>query len=383
MKFYLFGALTVDIDGKEINLEEYLGRQLSMVFALFLCNHKQILTKKRLIDLVWDDSKSPSNALKFAIFRLRNLLEKHPDLKNYEWIMTAKYGYQLNQELHFEMDIEKFEETVSLAKANGLKSHYEEAVGYYKNNLLVNMNEEWIILDRGYFSALFMQVAENLSNIYIEQKDFSSAISLCKKALGFDGCNELIINNYLEALVETKQYQIALNFYEDSAKLYSKTTGSELKLKNPTLLNIALVENKADTKVTIKEFSNQLIENGKINGPIHCDYPTFKNIARFEYRNCVRRKIAKYMIMIELNGSKDCFESAMRHLMQIIDTSMRMNDVVSQVSTTQLAILVDMCDENEATMIVRRLLSRFSKLYLSSEIELTYRTTSLMDIPDM
>ena len=108
LKVYLFGRLRLELNGNIIDLEELLGNQLSNVFALLVCNNEKGVTKNELIEKFWYDSENPANALKYAIFRLRNTLKQEPLLSDYNIVVTNKTGYTISDEFEIELDVEEF-----------------------------------------------------------------------------------------------------------------------------------------------------------------------------------------------------------------------------------------------------------------------------------
>ncbi len=81
--FQLLGDFSVSKENTTIHLRGLLGNQLSSPFAYFSCNHTQSVSKEKIIDTFWQDSENPANALKFAIFRLRNTLKKNRRIQRY------------------------------------------------------------------------------------------------------------------------------------------------------------------------------------------------------------------------------------------------------------------------------------------------------------
>lgn len=73
-QFRMFGGLYLTTDGKTIPISSLVGKQLIALLTYLICNYKQSVSKEKIIDIFWPDSENPSNALKFAIHRLRKAL---------------------------------------------------------------------------------------------------------------------------------------------------------------------------------------------------------------------------------------------------------------------------------------------------------------------
>ena len=117
-QFKMFGGLSVTTDGKTIPLSSQIGKQLTALLSYLICNYKQSVSKEKIIDNFWPDSENPSNALKFAIHRLRKTLETVEGLPNVEMIVTTANGYQFNPTISVELDTEAFEKAVLEAKSD-------------------------------------------------------------------------------------------------------------------------------------------------------------------------------------------------------------------------------------------------------------------------
>lgn len=145
--FQLLGDFSVSIENTTIHLRGLLGNQLSSLFAYFLYNHTQSVSKEKIIDTFWQDSENPANALKFAIFRLRNTLKKIDEFKDIDWILTVNGGYQINENISFSLDIDAFEQNILDAKQKNDISYLENAVNMYQGSFLDGIDADWIQVD--------------------------------------------------------------------------------------------------------------------------------------------------------------------------------------------------------------------------------------------
>lgn len=374
----LFGKLRLQINDKQLDLEECLGRQLSALFALFVCNHRQILSKEMLMETMWSDSDNPTNAMKFAIFRLRNTLKTIPEMAGREWIKTAKNGYQFNPDFSVVLDIEQFEDLILKGKRTNNLKDYQQSLNLYQDHLLSGMDSDWVILDRGYYRSMYFQAAELLSSEYLKKNWLKETLDVCKKALTFDPFNEEIIFNYLKALIEGKQYNAALVYYEDISRRFYKEMGLELQLKTRSLFNIISSGDTHASKADVEIFSTQLYENSKIFGPLYCDFATFKSITQFEIRDCIRNGRFKYILFLEFSGNGELLANAMNQLLQIISISLRINDVYARISVSQVAILLNLKKEQEAYLVIDRIIARFYKKISRKEMRITYKAKNIM-----
>ncbi len=375
--FRLFGEMRIETEGAELNLEMLLGKQLSNLFALFLCNHRQVMSKEMLIETIWRDSDNPGNAMKFAIHRLRNALKKIPELASEEWILTTKNGYQFNNDLNLILDYEEFEKGILKAKQEESLEEYQKSLDLYTDPFLSKMDSDWISLDRGYFQTMYFQVAELLSKQYLVLGMLKESIEVSKRALGFDALNEELIYNYLKALIDGRQYNAALSYYEEISQRFYKEMGVELQLKTRALFNIISSREQHEKRTSVEEFSTQLFEKKSMFGPMYCDYAIFKSIAQFEIRDCIRNYREKYVLFLDINGNPELLGNAMAQLLQLISISLRISDVYTRISTTQVAILLNLRQESDAYLVMDRIIARFYKILSSREVQILYKVKNL------
>ena len=64
-----FGGLEITNDNVTVNIVELFGKQLVNLLQVLLFHSEKPVQKDELIDILWPESKNPSSALKFSIFR--------------------------------------------------------------------------------------------------------------------------------------------------------------------------------------------------------------------------------------------------------------------------------------------------------------------------
>lgn len=99
-----FGGLEITNDNVTVNIVELFGKQLVNLLQVLLFHSEKPVQKDELIDILWPESKNPSSALKFSIFRLRSELNEIDFFKDKEVIVTTRKGYILNPNLDWNID---------------------------------------------------------------------------------------------------------------------------------------------------------------------------------------------------------------------------------------------------------------------------------------
>lgn len=177
-KFQLFGGLILRVEDRTYVLSDILEQQLCALFAFFVCNHKQSVSKGKIIDSFWQESENPSNALKYAVHRLRSGLKKISGDLDENAIITTASGYQLNPEMEVELDTEEFEKLVLKGKSEKKLLLLEQACDMYHGDFMEGSREEWVLVDRGYYTSIFTQLCHAMAEHFMKKKQNEKAMSL-------------------------------------------------------------------------------------------------------------------------------------------------------------------------------------------------------------
>ena len=371
-QFRLFGGLYLTVDGKTFALNNELGKQLSAILAFLLCNYKQVVSKEKMIDNFWPDSDNPTNALKFAVHRLRNALKKIDGLPEAELVVTATNGYQFNPDLYVELDTEVFEKNVLNAKSDSDLEMYHESIELYKGDFLDGIEEEWAITDRGYYRSIFTQICHTVAIEYMKEDNFKAAIDVCEKGLDADEFEETLIYTYLEALVKDQRYNFAKKYYNEINKKYQKRVGLSLDDVNVDKSFDKLVnEQVGDDGKTPGAFS-YVADQTSFVGPMVVDTNTFKALCSYEVRNVARYNYKDYIIEMVIESSSDDQKVVMETFMNILKMSFRKTDVVTKLDDRKIALLVKLAHETDAEILYSRIQRRLSEQVGEFNYDFTY-----------
>lgn len=376
----MFGSFSITINDKTINLDDILGKQLLGLFAYMAYNHGKTLSKERLISIFWPESESPENAMKNAIFRLRNELKTNQYLNKIDFIVTTSNGYSLsnNQEFYFDTDV--FDNAHNLIQANTTndEQEYERLFKIYTEPFLNNSLSDWAITIRNHYNDTYLKDILNWLEKLVAQQQYAKILTICDKALLIDPFNDEFHYNYLKSLIEIKRYNDAIKYYERISKMFYQELGIPLLNKIQSLLNI--ISTKDDNNRTnLDELISKVEEPQKQNGAYYCDYAVFKGLYQLEKRACLRDSTTKYIILIEVNSIDT--EYTLLYTNRLIETVKqvsRKNDVYSQISKTQVALLLSMKKLDDGYIIIDRLLKEFYRKVPSNKVRVNYYLTDIL-----
>lgn len=362
--FSLFGAFRVYTANKEIILKDKLGKQLTSVFAFILVNHVHPVSKDKLIDTFWGDSENPSNALKYAIYRLRSSLKEIEEFKDVDIIVSSNNAYQINPNLNVSLDIDVFEDNVALGKKNNDINYYKQAFDIYCDSFLTGEEGEWIETDRAYYQTIALEICNTLSLETLKEKDLDNATKYCEKGLGFDELDERLIYTYLQTLIADKKYSKAMSYYKFASKNYYDKLGFKLESTNKGFQEIL----SRNSDVSSEDVS---IDSNDISGPMVVDSQTLNSIVVYLIRNSERYDINAYVLTITFNKKIKDLDKLMNKTLELFEVLFRKNDVLSKINDNQIAILFRVHKQKDIKIIEERIDSRLSKLCNHSD-DITY-----------
>ena len=372
--FQLLGDFSVSTENTTIHLRGLLGNQLSSLFAYFLCNHTQSVSKEKIIDTFWQDSENPANALKFAIFRLRNTLKKIDEFKDIDWILTVNGGYQINKNISFSLDIDVFEQNILDAKQKNDISYLENAVNMYQGSFLDGIDADWIQVDKGYYNSVVTEASADIAEVLLEQGKSTEAIAVLEKSLNYDELDEQLVSLYIKALIQNKKYNQAMQYYQYINQKYLEILGFSLESsgkKFETILSeqgVSLNDNKKSENI------NRIPNKAGVSGPMIVNPEIMKALCLYEANNVGRSDAYAFVLKISVKADKEQLKSIKEDLLSILKVSFRKSDVLSEIDEDCFELLLKFRNEEDTEIIKKRILSRFSKKYEQDNIlELEWR----------
>ena len=374
--FQLLGGLKVTAEGETIDLKENLGNQLTSLFAFLLCNYKQSVSKEKIIDTFWQDSENPTNALKFAIYRLRTAIKKIDLLSDIEFIQTSNTGYQFNTDLNIEIDTELFEEDVLTAKKASNLNLYQEAVDLYAGDFLSGIDSEWVEIDRGYYKSVLLQACNALAQSYLETKKVKESIAIAEKGLLVDELDEQLIFTYVKALVQDKRYNYAMSYYQNANKKYIERLGFSLESSGGKSFQTILVKPSDKITKTNNEQVTHMIDLNTFAGPLVLEPSEFKAVCMYELRNMDRRVSNAYIVKMDVSTKKDIEEDVMRELSSLVEASFRKSDVMSRTKASRIVLLLQLHLEKDVEILKKRIQSRLDKNF-ANKYKIKFEITRL------
>lgn len=364
----MFGELTLSFKEESNQPLLYLGKNLKQFFEVLLYYRLNPLSKEQLIDLLWNDSDNPSSALKFAVHKLRQLLNSQSIFEDLDIIVTTKNGYGINPELAMVVDTEEVDRLWRFANDKSVsviekRELLNQLFSYIKQPFLVNSTHlMWTVPIREYYTGLFNRSLLFLLNEFELEKQYDYVMDLAQIGLKMEPYNEDFHYYYLNALVLSAQYRKAIDYYEHLSKQFYKEFNLQLSLRTKNLYNFIIAKEELET-LDISELMNNLNDNSEFQGALYCEYEVFKRLYQIALRNSERTDEQTYVMLFDLNCAENDYvvSKMLERLKTAIGVSLRKGDVFARMNVSQFILLLPCKTEENAHMISSRIQQGFYK----------------------
>lgn len=237
----LFGKPEISVNGTKIPDTEWKTRKVKGFLEYLLLGSGTTISKEVLAELFWPetDSKSALASQRTALYHLRKILAKY----NVEvtganaFIYETPEGLQIRNNEALELDIHEFIRLYNeLSKTNGSAAEAEQTqaallekmIAIYKGDLMQgNDYGDVIFQERERFKAIFIEVGQKLSSIYIKRGELGLAEQLLKRAVAADPYNEDLCLDLLNVYMSQGRRSKATKLYYT----FKKRLEQELDIK--------------------------------------------------------------------------------------------------------------------------------------------------------
>lgn len=206
LRLALFGSLRLTLDRTPI--ESTVPPKTLHLLAYLLLHRREALTRDQLAFTLWPD-RSEAEArgqLRRYLYRLRQLL---PDG---DWLITRGETIQWNLDADYALDVQEFEHAAHYAP-----DELAAAQRLYVDDLLPDLYDDWIMLDRERLREMYLANWQTLLNVYRERREYAQAIECAQHILKREPLRETIVREMMRlrtasgdrarALADYRQFQ--------------------------------------------------------------------------------------------------------------------------------------------------------------------------------
>ncbi|SFB02847.1 DNA-binding transcriptional activator of the SARP family [Acetitomaculum ruminis DSM 5522] len=389
----LLGKFCVTSSDGILNDDTIRSDKLTKLFVYIILHRDHTLSVHELAQALWheEETENPAGALKNLMYRLRNALKGAFGENKY--ILTSRGFYRWNTDIDVLVDSELFEKYCKDAQdEKNLEkkiNFYENGLGIYKGVFMPKIQDLfWAVNLSTYYHSLYVSSVKDIANLYIESGRYADLERIAIEALSHDNVDEELHCYYIESLINQNKLKLALDSYEEAKQTLYKELGVRDSQKLGEVYAKIMSMNKTTRAEGIDDLHDDILEE-ETSGVFECGYQVFKQIYRLEARKIKRLGIAEFLLLFTVNliGFEDedvstnqlaryKMNQSMQRLEEVLNSSLRMGDVIARYSDSQFVVMLSMCPFECCAIVENRIRDKFfekqseaKKVKLKTEVE--------------
>ena len=377
-----FGGLEITNDNVTVNIVELFGKQLVNLLQVLLFHSEKPVQKDELIDILWPESKNPSSALKFSIFRLRSELNEIDFFKDKEVIVTTRKGYILNPNLDWNIDFVELQKAYNqINEGAELLDEKEFKIArkifrLYQGRFYASPSQlHWILQKQEVFRQMYVKTMMRTSCYLYTQKRYDEMMLMNYQAVLIEPFNEGLHYYYMKGLVATRNYREALKYYDELNDIFLSELGTGLSKRFKQLYDIIIADHAKEENKDIETIIRELSNRDQQNQGFFCSYEIFKYFYELLLKMSVRNEQNYYLIMLQFSDGTLDYEKVgvdFDRVKRLVSSCLRSNDLFTRTSETQLLLLVDCQTEENAHLIIQRISNKFYSIFRKKNYRMNY-----------
>ena len=377
-----FGGLEITNDNVTVNIVELFGKQLVNLLQVLLFHSEKPVQKDELIDILWPESKNPSSALKFSIFRLRSELNEIDFFKDKEVIVTTRKGYILNPNLDWNIDFVELQKAYNqINEGAELLDEKEFKIArkifrLYQGRFYASPSQlHWILQKQEVFRKMYVKTMMRTSCYLYTQKRYDEMMLMNYQAVLIEPFNEGLHYYYMKGLVATRNYREALKYYDELNDIFLSELGTGLSKRYKQLYDIIIADHAKEENKDMETIIRELSNRDQQNQGFFCSYEIFKYFYELLLKMSVRNEQNYYLIMLQFSDGTLDYEKVgvdFDRVKRLVSSCLRSNDLFTRTSETQLLLLVDCQTEENAHLIIQRISNKFYSIFRKKNYRMNY-----------
>lgn len=377
-----FGGLEITNDNVTVNIVELFGKQLVNLLQVLLFHSEKPVQKDELIDILWPESKNPSSALKFSIFRLRSELNEIDFFKDKEVIVTTRKGYILNPNLDWNIDFVELQKAYNqINEGAELLDEKEFKIArkifrLYQGRFYASPSQlHWILQKQEVFRQMYVKTMMRTSCYLYTQKRYDEMMLMNYQAVLIEPFNEGLHYYYMKGLVATRNYREALKYYDELNDIFLSELGTGLSKRFKQLYDIIIADHAKEANKDMETIMRELSNRDQQNQGFFCSYEIFKYFYELLLKMSVRNEQNYYLIMLQFSDGTLDYEKVgvdFDRVKRLVSSCLRSNDLFTRTSETQLLLLVDCQTEENAHLIIQRISNKFYSIFRKKNYRMNY-----------
>lgn len=377
-----FGGLEITNDNVTVNIVKLFGKQLVNLLQVLLFHSEKPVQKDELIDILWPESKNPSSALKFSIFRLRSELNEIDFFKDKEVIVTTRKGYILNPNLDWNIDFVELEKAYNqINEGAELLDEKEFKIArkifrLYQGRFYASPSQlHWILQKQEVFRQMYVKTMMRTSCYLYTQKRYDEMMLMNYQAVLIEPFNEGLHYYCMKGLVATRNYREALKYYDELNDIFLSELGTGLSKRFKQLYDIIIADHAKEESKDMETIMKELSSRDQQNQGFFCSYEIFKYFYELLLKMSIRNEQNYYLIMLQFSDGTLDYEKIgldFDRVKRLVSSCLRSNDLFTRTSETQLLLLVDCQTEENAHLVIQRISNKFYSIFRKKNYRMNY-----------
>jgi LuxR family transcriptional regulator, maltose regulon positive regulatory protein len=200
LRVYCLGTFQTLRGDEPIRSKSWRREKAKQLFQILLTYRSSPIDRDQILEYLWPelDPLAAQRNFKVILNTLYNVLEpKREPGSESAYIVREATTYGLRPGADLWLDVDEFCSALQRAVSSLITEpdkamfELEKAIEIYQGEYLPEARyETWAAAERENLSVLFLQAADQLSELYIQHGKFKEAISLCSRILAIDDCWE-------------------------------------------------------------------------------------------------------------------------------------------------------------------------------------------------
>lgn len=394
LRVQMFGGFAMYYGDEAVTLNKAGSSKSVRLLQMLLLSLPGGIAKNELIDNLygWNEKGDVANRnknLNNLIYRLKGQLVSG-GLPDDEYVELNDGMCFFKSRIPLELDTQKFEETVELAKIawGGVKRDQllSAANEMYRGELLPsNFSDMWFYQKSNHYKELYIWTVRELESEYIKRHDYKGRIMLYTRAAAiypFDNWQVQLIRCNLEVY----RYEEALEIYNNTMELYAKEMGSPPTAEMQECFeNIQLMDDnhrkiaggasswRSMDKVFLgrkNDIKSAIFGEEGVKGAYYCTYPSFVDYCRMVARAKERSRFNAVLMFLTLsqrergenqNQKQIDLPKQMQLLKEVLGESLRIGDAYTRYGNRHFILMLVKTNVDDCGAIFQRLETAYTK----------------------
>lgn len=360
----------------------------------YLAVHRsEIVPAAELMHVLWDDDEltDPANVLKNAVYAIRR--EIAGKAKPGEGpILYRAGGYCLNEQIHFQVDVENFEALCEAAQAMDVADPartdaYRRAIAAYTGDFLpIADAEPWVAPYVRRYKLRYADAAKNLCACLETIDAWDEMLTVSTRASLAVPLDENCLLYSMRAMAQLQMPRAIVATYSKSARFFEEEVGQTL---GPEIRRIYAAaaervnKTEQDLMVIREDLQDSAKETRPVKGAYYCSYDAFKRMFPLMQRNAERTNQRLILLLLTLQDTKRHVPNAQTLLRSMADlriavqATLRRNDTFARYSKHQYILLLPLENPHHIATVEERIRNNFAATPSGEKVTVQSRSLRL------